>query len=131
MVKTVHVKVAGKWRFGVVYRTNESPDTPKGAKMLEQWSWTDGYGPDVVIHYAQAIAWVGELPETRGLEEVDADEMAQTLGARKNQRAFNCLSDFGLTAEEADRAGCSIYHTTGDWAVCATRALVRALQGAP
>lgn len=120
--------VAGRWRFGIIYSTNYSRPTPDGAKPLEYWSWTNGaQGRDVVLYYAQAIAWVEDRGKVPGLEEISPEEMARTLAVRKNQRAYTTLSEFGLSATQADRCGCSIYHSDDDWAVRATPALVRAL----
>lgn len=128
-IKVRPKKIERRWHFGVIYSTHYSRETPAGAHMLEHWSWTNGaQGPDVVSYYAQAIAWSGEIGEVAGLEEISDEEMARTLGARKNQRAYNCLHEFGLEAEAALAAGCDIYHSGNRWAVHSTPALIRAME---
>ena len=128
-IKARPIKIEGKWHYGVIYSTHHSRETPAGARMLEHWSWTNGaQGPDVVLYYAQAIAWTGEIGEVAGLEEISAEALARTLGVRKNQRAYNCLHELGLEAEQALEMGCEIYHSGNRWAVHSSPALIRAME---
>ena len=128
-VKRLPEKVSGPWHFGLARRDNWSPEPLGDTKLLEFWSWSEGHGCDAVTHHVRAIAWTGSTPEmlNGSLEEISPAEMARTLAVRRNQRAFQTASQWGVTGHEAAEAGCSIYHSGDDWAIRATPELVRLL----